>query len=76
MYVELRLAFEWTCVVCGIDHFERSMMPDLGDDELQELRDEHGVQPFDVGQFQAQPTSVTCSHCGTVFQTGTQDLLD
>ena len=67
--VEMRLAFEWTCPDCGTDQFERSMMPDMGDDELAELKDEHGIEPFDIGEFQMQPTKVTCERCSRTFPT-------
>lgn len=67
--VELRLAFEWTCPDCGVDFFARSMMVDLGPSELQELRDEHGVEAWETGEFQMMPRAVYCTRCGKYFKT-------
>ena len=67
--VNLRLAFEWTCPECGVDHFERSMMPDLGDKELKELKDEQGLEYDSVGEFVAVPECVICSECLTEYIT-------
>jgi len=38
-------------------------------DELAELRDEHGVQPWEEGDFVMMPEAVHCPHCGREFAT-------
>lgn len=65
--VELRIAFEWTCPECGRDSFERSLMPDLGADEIDELGMLHGQSPFDPGIYVSAPDVVCCEDCGLAF---------
>lgn len=67
--VELIPAFSWTCPECGRDHFERSIVAEFSEEEMQELRDEHGVQPWEAGEFCTQPASVRCPDCNLSFQT-------
>ena len=70
--VELRLAYEWTCDSCGRDNFLRSIRCDesrFTADELSELRQEHGVEPEDVGEFCLRPSTVTCRFCDAEFET-------
>ena len=67
--VELHLAYMWDCHECGRENFARAMVPTLTEEELEELRDEHGVQPWETGKFTTGPGQVTCAHCQAVFQT-------
>lgn len=67
--VELHLAYMWDCNSCGCENFVRAMVPSLSDEEIEELRDEHGVQPWETGKFTTAPSSVKCSHCGAEFET-------
>lgn len=66
---ELHLAFMWDCHNCGRENFVRAMVPNLGDNELHELRDEHGIQPWEAGKFTTGPGKVTCAHCCAMFRT-------
>lgn len=74
--VELRLAFAWTCPECGLDHFERAINAEMSPEELEELRSEHGVQPWETGHFSMSPKSVTCPECKQNFQTAEFDSVD
>lgn len=68
--VELRLAYEWTCDECGRDQFLRATRLDLSQlssDELAELRDVHGVESWETGEWSMRPESVTCQFCGHSF---------
>ena len=67
--VELHLAYMWDCHSCGRENFARSMVPSLSEDELEELREEHGVQPWETGEFSTAPGTVKCAFCGEEFAT-------
>lgn len=67
---ELRLAYEWTCDACGRDQFLRAVHLDtsqLSEEELRELRDDHGVEPWEPGRWLMRPDRVQCRFCGTEF---------
>lgn len=66
--VELRPAFEWTCPECWRDHFERAIRHECSPEELAELRDEHGIQPWFEGEWLKAPESVACEHCQMSFE--------
>lgn len=74
--VELRLAFAWTCPECGTDHFERSINAEMSPRELDELRVEHGVQPWESGHFHTSPNVVVCPDCENQFSTIEFDSAD
>jgi hypothetical protein len=59
----------WDCHNCGRENFARAMVPTLSDAELEELRAEHGVQPWEAGKFTTAPGRVTCAYCGATFET-------
>jgi hypothetical protein len=67
--VVLRPAYSWDCEECGRENFCRGVVPEFSEEDRQELRDEHGVQPWEDGAFVMMPTEVTCPHCGAVFAT-------
>lgn len=64
---ELRPAFAWDCPSCGREQFERAIVPEFTSEELEELRDDHGVQPWEAGQFSMMPANVKCKACGHKF---------
>lgn len=65
--VELRPAYSWDCPDCGRENFVRGLVPEFSDEDLQDLRDNHGLQPWDTGDFVMMPQSVQCKHCRSVF---------
>jgi rubredoxin len=67
--VVLRPAYAWTCPECGRDHFCNGVVPEMADDDLATLREEHGIEPGDEGDFVMMPDSVRCDDCGIEFQT-------
>jgi hypothetical protein len=69
MPVELHPAYWWTCDECGKEAFAKSTAPELTDDELKEIRDDHGVQPWETGVFHQVPATVTCGKCGAKWTT-------
>jgi len=66
---EMHPAYAWDCDDCGAENFNRAIVPEMSDDDLKELRDDHGVQPWEAGQFMMMPTEVTCAKCGATFAT-------
>lgn len=59
----------WTCPECGRDRFERSIVVELSPEEMQELRNEHGVEVWDNGHFCTKPAEVSCPECKLTFST-------
>lgn len=67
--VTMRPAYAWDCEECGRENFARGIVREFSEDELQELREEHGIQPWESGDFMSMPESVKCGHCGAAFKT-------
>lgn len=67
--VELRPAYQWTCPLCGLDHYAPGIVVEKSDEEIQEMRLEHGVDPDDFGDFMMMPSEVQCGHCNQWFPT-------
>lgn len=66
--IELKPAFMWDCEECGRENFARAIVPEMSEAERQELRDEHGIEPDELGEMLVMPEFVTCTSCGTEFQ--------
>lgn len=69
MKVRLRPAYAWTCEECGRDNFAAGVVPEFSEEEIAELREQHGVEDYVTGDFVEMPTSVVCQHCGEKFET-------
>lgn len=69
MHVELRPAYCWDCPDCGRENFVRGLVPELSSEDLEEMRNEHGIEPWDAGDFVAMPEIVKCIHCHIQFET-------
>lgn len=67
--VELRSAYTWTCEECGQDNFCQGVIFEFDEETERELREEHGVDPDDTGEFITIPDMVVCDHCGEEFDT-------
>ena len=67
--VTLRPAYAWDCPDCGRENFERGVVPEFSEEDLEELRGECGVQPWEEGAFVTMPEEVECRHCGLSFAT-------
>ena len=61
--IELRPAYSWDCDECGHENFVRGGIPDLCKQDLQFLKAEEGIEPWEIGQFTMIPTKVTCKNC-------------
>lgn len=66
--VELLPAFVWDCPQCGRENFVRGLVPELDEDELAEVRDRLGVEPWEEGFPLMAPSEVECSHCKSGWQ--------
>ena len=74
---ELRPAYEWTCENCGRDQFTSGIVPSFSQEELEELRLEYGMTPWETGVWMQMPLQVTCQFCHETFDTvhyGEDDL--
>lgn len=69
MKVEMRPAFAWDCHFCGREVFTRGIVPELSEEELEELREDQEIEPGDEGDFLMMPTEVECPHCHSRFET-------
>lgn len=67
--VVLRPAYAWDCEDCGRENFARGIVPEFSADDLQAMRDEQGVQPWEDGEFVMMPDEVKCGFCGAIFAT-------
>jgi predicted nucleic acid-binding Zn ribbon protein len=65
---ELHPAFVWDCDDCGRENFVRAIVGEFDDDIMQQMRDEHGITDYEMGDWHSMPISVECSHCGTIFE--------
>ncbi|MEM9588515.1 MAG: hypothetical protein AAGA03_14620 [Planctomycetota bacterium] len=66
--VELIPASFWTCPECGSGQFVRNIAVEASPEEIADLRDQLGVQPWQEGVLLADPKSVTCSECNATFE--------
>ncbi len=67
--IEIHPAHFFDCNQCGVENFVRSVQPVLTAKEQEELRSEHGVQPWEDGRYEAVPMTVECRNCGAKFET-------
>ena len=65
--IELHPAYFWDCPECGRENFVRGISPEFTDEDLQVLKAEHGVQPWETGDFVMMPTNVECGECHAEF---------
>lgn len=64
--VVLRPAYEWTCPECGRDKFERGIVAELSPEEMQEIKEDMGVE-YVPGDLMTMPEQVNCEHCQMTF---------
>lgn len=67
--IELHPAYVWDCDACGVENFCRSVALELDPEEEKELREEHGIEPWDQGDWCMAPKVVTCRECGAEYST-------
>lgn len=66
--IELHPAFVFDCDSCGRENFVRSVVREFDEETVAEMREDHGIQPWEVGDFQMAPESVTCKYCGCKYE--------
>ncbi len=69
MRVVLNPAYVWDCEQCGQENFARGIVWEGSPEDVAEMRDAHGVQPCEEGEFFSAPDEVTCAHCCQKFET-------
>lgn len=67
--VELRTAYAWDCDACGRENFCRAVVAEFSEEETKEIREDHGIQPWEEGMFVTIPEEVACGFCGAEFET-------
>jgi hypothetical protein len=65
--IELHPAYSADCPTCGREFFIRCVGYEASEEDMAELRDEFGIQPFETGAWYRRPNTVTCSHCAAEF---------
>lgn len=61
-------AYHWECQECGCDNFEKGYIPELDDDQLQELKEEMGMEDSTADYIVGMPEEVTCQFCDKTYQ--------
>lgn len=73
--VELHHAFVWDCDECGRENFCNGLDPELTAEEIEELKEIHGIEPSELGgKFLLAPATVICKYCKTEFETDNEYL--
>ncbi len=67
--IELHLAFVFDCNECGRENFVRAVTCDFDDNTVAEMKEEYGIEAYDLGDWQMQPTSVKCQFCKAEYST-------
>jgi hypothetical protein len=67
--VELIPAHFWQCDNCGCENFVRSIVAEFSDDEIAEMKLDHGIDVLAEGHFLTKPTEVECASCLERFVT-------
>lgn len=67
--IELRLAYAWTCENCGTNNYAEGLVIEADSDTMAELRDDHGIQPWECGDFIEMPDIVMCLGRGEQYAT-------
>jgi len=66
--IELHMAYVWDCDSCGRENFCRGAVLEFSEEDRAELREEHGVEEWESGEWMSAPEEVTCQHCGKEFE--------
>lgn len=69
MEIELHPAYVWNCDSCGRENFERGLVPEFSMEELEEIKEEYGIDPYEEGNFIVMPDLVQCKFCKEKFKT-------
>ena len=67
--IELHPAFVYDCDNCGRENFVRAVRIEADEETMQELREEHGIEAYDVGDWCQAPVTVKCAYCNTEYET-------
>lgn len=68
MKIELEPAHRWQCPDCHEKNFVECVPCEFTDDEIVELKYEHGIDPLQGGEFLTAPKHVVCQRCFSKFE--------
>jgi len=66
---ELHQAFSWICNNCGQRNFERAVTMEMSPEDIEEAKNEFGMEPWEEGNFLTAPDIVKCKNCGKEYET-------
>lgn len=66
---ELRQAYVWTCDECGHDNFVRAVVLEFDEETATELKEDHGIEIWEEGDWVTIPDVVDCKFCNEVYKT-------
>lgn len=72
--IELHPAFVFDCEQCGKETFGRLLVREYDAETLAQMRDEHGIESWEAGDWIEFPGRVTCQHCGKVFDVANETI--
>lgn len=72
--VELHPCYSWDCDECGRQNYARPVVGDFDAATFDELRTEHGIEPWETGLWLVVPDEVQCRHCNSKFTAAIQDF--
>lgn len=67
--VTLNPAYMWDCDECGTENFCRGIIAEMSEEDLAELREEHGIEEHETGDWMTMPETVVCKVCSAEFET-------
>jgi len=65
--IEVHPAIAFDCEQCGKETFVRLVVREYDTETLEHMRDDHGIEPWEAGEWVELPDVVMCHHCGQVF---------
>lgn len=69
----LTVVYEWTCDACGTLNITRPVTCEFTDEDKDEIRAEHGIDPDEQGDLVMMPTTVKCKSCAERFKAREDD---
>lgn len=67
--VELLPAYRWCCPECGTENFEVAYIKEMSDEEVQQLREEYGMDDSQRPALVQRADEVKCKECERWFST-------
>lgn len=65
---EMHPAYSWVCSECGTLNFIAGKAIELSAEDIEELKDELGIEVYEEGSFYKYPNTCKCSECKEEFE--------